>query len=275
MRFKFSEMSVERIVLALWRRINAVPDKISWNFSIRALDNRSALKKFKDIHKGEKCFLIANGPSLNLLDLNKIKNEITFGLNRIYLNYANMGFEPTYLVCVNKLVLEQFAEEIKKQKMPLFINWQSRKHYEDIDNVLFVERNFFSERFSENISSSLTGAATVTYAALQIIYYMGFESVVIVGMDHNFAFKGTPNKAEVRKEDRDINHFSPNYFPKGVKWETPDLLSSDYYYSIANNRFLEDGRHIYDATVDGKCNIFTKIDYDLAVSEKIIPAHLR
>jgi hypothetical protein len=259
-------MSVERIALALLRRVIAVPEKILWNISPQALKNRKCILKYKDIHKGKRCFLIANGPSLKKTNLDLIKNEITFGMNRIYLNYSNMSFKPTYLVCVNKLLLQQFSDEIKKQEMPLFINWQSRRFFKDTDNVHYIERNFFGKNFSDDISFSLNGAATVTYAALQVIYYMGFDTVVIIGMDHNFTFEGKPNQTQSRVEDNDVNHFHPNYFPKGVKWETPDLISSEYYYAIADKKNKENGRHIYDATIGGKCYVFDKIDYSTLFS---------
>ena len=44
------------------------------------------LQKLKNIHKGERCFIVANGPSLTSGDLNMLYNnkEITFGMNRIY-----------------------------------------------------------------------------------------------------------------------------------------------------------------------------------------------
>ena len=43
------------------------------------------LAELKDIHKGRRAFIIGNGPSLKQTDLSKLKNEITFGMNRIYL----------------------------------------------------------------------------------------------------------------------------------------------------------------------------------------------
>ena len=108
---KLSEISFQRIFKGIIRRIIIVPHKIAWTFSKTAKINRAELKKFHNIHAGERCFLIANGPSLSKTNINLLKNEITFGLNRIYLNYPNMEFKPSYLVCINKLFLEQFSNE--------------------------------------------------------------------------------------------------------------------------------------------------------------------
>src|SRR6187551_16933 len=55
------------------------------------------LAALKDIHKGKRAFIIGNGPSLKQTDLSKLKNEITFGMNRVYLAFPDWGFSTTYL----------------------------------------------------------------------------------------------------------------------------------------------------------------------------------
>lgn len=259
---KLSEMSLERVLVGIKRRIKNFPHEFLWTFSRTAKKNKNKIKKFRDIHKGERCFLICNGPSLNKTNLNLLKNEFTFGLNRIYLNFPKMEFEPNYIVCINDIVLSQFSNEFLNQKMPLFLNWNSRHKLAKTDNTYFIGNGFFNENFSKDISKYITPAATVTYAALQIIYYMGFTEVIIVGMDHNFHFSGKPNEAQERTENKDTNHFMPNYFPKGSQWETPDLVASDYYYDIAKKQFNKNKRAIYDATIGGKCNVFLKRDLE-------------
>ncbi|MGF7141313.1 6-hydroxymethylpterin diphosphokinase MptE-like protein [Roseimarinus sediminis] len=261
-KYKIEELSLKRIFKGVQRRIINIPHKFAWVFSQAAKDNRNKLKRFYNIHSGERCFLIANGPSLTNTNINLLANEITFGLNRIYLNYPNMEFTPNYLVCINKLVLNQFANDFHNEKMPKFFNWESRNIYKNDNDIYFVGNGLNSIKFSKDISKSLTPAATVTYAALQIIFYMGFKEVIIIGMDHSFQFKGKPNEAQKRNEERDINHFAPNYFPKGSKWETPDIVATEYFYRIAKQEFEMDERFIYDATINGKCTIFEKRDLE-------------
>ena len=48
--------------------------------------------------RGERAFVIGNGPSRNKFDLKFLKDEVTFGVNEIYLNYETMGYHPTYYV---------------------------------------------------------------------------------------------------------------------------------------------------------------------------------
>jgi hypothetical protein len=64
------------------------------------------LGALKDIHKGERCFVIGNGPSLKNTDISKLENEFTFGMNRIYLMFPELGFHTTYFASINDLVVE-------------------------------------------------------------------------------------------------------------------------------------------------------------------------
>lgn len=69
-------------------------------FSVKQyLLNRSTchqLKKFKNIHKGQRCFIIGTGPSLTVEDLELLKDEICFGSNRIFEIYPRTSWRPTY-----------------------------------------------------------------------------------------------------------------------------------------------------------------------------------
>ncbi|HEY0007112.1 MAG TPA: hypothetical protein VGB55_00165, partial [Tepidisphaeraceae bacterium] len=59
------------------------------------------LPRYHNKHAGQRCFILGNGPSLKQTDLTLLKNEVTFGLNRIYMNFDAMGYETTYHVVVN------------------------------------------------------------------------------------------------------------------------------------------------------------------------------
>lgn len=68
------------------------------------------IRKFKNIHAGERCFIVATGPSLTYEDLDKIKNEITFGVNSICLSYDKTDFRPTYFGVVDYDVYQKLKD---------------------------------------------------------------------------------------------------------------------------------------------------------------------
>ena len=87
------------------------------------------LAALKDAHKGERAFVIGNGPSLKQTDLSKLKNEFTFGMNRIYLMFPELGFSTSCLVSINDLVIEQCADEMAALEIPKYIAWRSHRHF--------------------------------------------------------------------------------------------------------------------------------------------------
>lgn len=262
MRIKLKELTLTRVFEALERRILSYKDWFEWKFGEEGNINRAKLLDYKNIHKGKRCFIIANGPSLSKTDLSFLKNEITFCMNRIYLMFGKLDFVPTYYVVSNELILEQFADDISKIPTQKFLNWNRRQFYMDNSQTNFLRFYYaINEKLSTDITKGVYSGGTVTHACFQLAYYMGFDEVYIVGMDHNFVDTGVPSKTEVRTDDVDKNHFHPEYFPKGSKWQLPDLHRCEYVYRDANKRFISEGRKIVDATIGGKCTIFPKADY--------------
>ena len=101
---------------------------------------------------------------------------------------------------------------------------------------------------------------TVTYCAMQVAFYLGFETVILVGVDHGFPNAGVPNKL-VTAIGADKNHFHPDYFGKGVRWQYPDLASSEVSYRVAKAVYEQYGRRILDATINGNLTAYSKVDY--------------
>ncbi len=224
--------------------------------------SRSRMREYQDIHRGKRCFIIGNGPSLKQTDLSRLKGEFTLGMNRIYLLFPELGFPTTYFVSINDLVIEQCAAEIAALPVPKFISWHSNRHFQRFpEDMVFLYTTYTGRQFAYDMTRRIWEGATVTNVALQLAFYMGFEQVILIGVDHNFASKGEANKT-VTSDGADPNHFSANYFGKGFRWQLPDLDTSEIGYSLARTAFQQAGREVLDATVGGKLTIFPKIDYN-------------
>lgn len=239
------------------------------------------LAALKDTHKGQRAFIIGNGPSLKQTDLTKLKDEFTFGMNRIYLLFPELGFTTSCLVSINDLVIEQCAAEMAALNLPKFLAWRSYRHFlnlppttnhqlsttnhqlSTINSQLptFLYTTYTGPRFSRDVRGRVWEGATVTNVALQLAFHMGFEQVILIGVDHNFASKGDANKTVVSDGD-DPNHFSPAYFGKGFRWQLPDLETSEIGYRLARQAYESAGREVLDATIGGKLTIFKKVDYN-------------
>ena len=259
-------------LLSLWstnvrqaaRLRHHVQRQVTWLLSPVRWRSDRALLRYRNCHIGERAFVIGNGPSLNRMDLSPLKREVTFGLNRIYLGFGKLGFQTTYLVVVNRLVLEQFSSEIGQLPIPKFVSWDHRKLVSHQPQMMYI-RSRGSPSFSTDIIRGAWEGATVTYTALQLAYFMGFEQVILIGVDHSFETKGPPHK-EIVSEAGDPDHFRPDYFGKGVRWQLPNLELSHLAYGLARQAYERVGRSILDATVDGKLDVFPKIPYEEIIS---------
>ncbi len=218
------------------------------------------LAAMKDIHKGERCFIIGNGPSLKETDLSLLKNEKTMGMNRIYMLFDELGFKTTYLLSINDLVIEQCAGDFLALDVPRFFAWRSRQWLRPQPDLHFLYTSYTGPGFSTDITRRLWEGATVTNIALQVAYYLGFTEVILIGVDHSFVSQGKPNTTVVSTGD-DPNHFSGAYFGKGFRWQLPDLETSEIGYRMAREAYEKAGRRVLDATIGGKLQIFDKAEY--------------
>lgn len=240
-----------------WGELRTFP---TWSFDAAARRGRTMLQALKDKHRGERCFIIGNGPSLKTMDLRPLTHEFTFGLNRIYLLAETMDFAPTFHVTINQLVIEQCIDDLLAVPSMKFMSWKARR-YIGADAPVALLRSMPGLNFSTDAAWGVWEGATVTYVAMQLAYYMGFQKVILVGVDHNFHTKGPPHKVVV-SEGPDPNHFAPNYFGKHFRWQLPDLPTSEKAYTLAREAFEADGRLIVDATVGGMLDVFPKVAYE-------------
>jgi hypothetical protein len=244
-----------------WDALQLLPGWPEAHFHPWRQDSIRKLKEYKDFHRGERCFIIGNGPSLKKTDLTHLVRQNTFGMNRIYMAFAELGFTTTYYVSVNDLVIEQCAEDIRGLPIPKFLSWHSHPHIQPTHNTQFLYTTYLAPKFARDVSGRVWEGATVTYVALQLAFHMGFRQVILIGVDHNFTTQGKPNTTVVSQGD-DPNHFNPGYFGKGFRWQLPDLETSERAYRMAREAYAEAGREVLDATVDGKLTVFPKVDYE-------------
>ena len=154
-------------------------------------DNLERIKSLKNKHSGERCFIVGNGPSLTMEDLDLIKNEDCFAANLIFRIFDKTAWRPKYY-----FVLDRYADtgdaldSIQLEYM--FIGdyyWRVRgMNNPNAICVHSVRSHSDNEiEFSEEISKVLIAHYTVTYAMIQTAVYMGYKEIYLLGMDHSYA----------------------------------------------------------------------------------------
>lgn len=176
------------------------------------------LKKYENIHQGETAFLIGNGPSVRIEDLEKLKGNITFCCNKFYMSYADHSFRPTYTVSADDKMIEDFGNEIVRNSEGIvwfcsaFPIQQEEKEFEW---VFLQSKKLRLEKDALLAGAYHTGATLL--AALQIGYYMGIRKFVLYGVDHNFKY----DSSDAKSSRTEGNHFIGNY-REGKTWYVPN-----------------------------------------------------
>lgn len=86
------------------RRVYCLLKRIySYRFYKEYVEYNRQIRKLYNKHKGERCFVIGMGPSLNKTNFSLIKDEILFGVNALYNGLKDFGINPQYW-CVTDIV---------------------------------------------------------------------------------------------------------------------------------------------------------------------------
>jgi hypothetical protein len=233
---------------------------LSYRYLPEGRRSRRAIERLRNSASG-RCVVIGNGPSLNKMDLSVLKDVPTFGLNRGHLLFERIGGPTTYLVSVNRHVLEQSTGEMLASPCPKFFSWRRRRYVPTRRNDVIYINTSRGPGFSTDIAAmGLWEGATVTFVAMQLAFHMGYREVVLIGIDHSFSTQGPAHQLVTSAGD-DPNHFDKGYFGAGYRWQLPDLELSERAYSMAKAAFEAAGGQVLDATVDGKLAIFPKADF--------------
>jgi hypothetical protein len=233
------------------------------------------IRRFHNIHAGERCVIIGNGPSLNQLDLHKLAGEYTIGVNGIFYAAEAMGFDPTYYVVEDSMVVKDNLVAIQEYSAGhKFFPAIYRDLISKSPNVTFFNLNqafylksspaYCIPRFSTDAASRLFSGQSVTIVNLQLAYYMGFTEVILIGMDFSYSLPDTSQVTgnHILSQGDDPNHFHPDYFGKGKVWKDPKLDRVLASYQLAKQMFEADGRRILNATAGGNLHLFERANYD-------------
>jgi len=261
-------LNSQQTINPYYNAISLLKRRLVWDLNPESWISRGKLTKLRDKYKGQKAVIICNGPSLLKSDLSSLTSNgiFTFGLNKINLLFDKSDFRPSCIAAVNSLVIEQNRAFYNTTDIPLFLDSCALKFVKPKENIAFLHK--FGSRevsFARDCSISISQGATVTFVALQLAFHLGFQEVALIGCDHNFSTKG-PAHATAISEEKDVNHFDPNYFAGGVKWHLPDLPMSEAFYSVAYEVYSAFGRKLVNATEGGSLDLFPRVDLKQFVS---------
>lgn len=224
--------------------------------------NDRRIASLKDKHKGEIAFLIGNGPSVRIDDLEKLQNHVTFGCNRLYLAYDRMKFRPTYLCSSDPQMIGDFGAEMTAKHPGTVLFVARERPGVDGDFAWFEMKSTTPIEFSENVYDFVMPGGGTLIAAIQLGYHMGITRFVLYGVDHQFLYKKNENAQSVWDSAKgDGNHFISGY-RSGKPWAPPLAFQVEGAFLNCHVFLQSKGGWIKNATRGGKLEILDRIDFD-------------
>jgi hypothetical protein len=152
----------------------------------------------KDKYLGSRCFIVCNGPSLTIDDLNKIKNEYSFTMNSVINKLDLTEWSPTFYGIQDLNVFEKMPKEVFDLKcktkfisreflmtgLPIpedaiLFDLLSAGHYATNPHPIF--------KFAEDAAYGVFDGYSISYSLLQVAAHLGFREIYLLGCDCSYA----------------------------------------------------------------------------------------
>lgn len=179
------------------------------------------LEKLIDIYNGQRCFIIGNAPDIKYFNLNLLKNDIVFTVNKGYLlsNYGLLNknyhvvndpniWDLYYSDFLNIYAgVKIFSSKVYKRKT-CYRNLSDFVGYTWNINLPISRYNSFTNSFENNFplnpDSGWCDSWSVVIDATIIAYFMGFKKIYWLGISFNYDIsKSTHFYGDIRQGTTD------------------------------------------------------------------------
>lgn len=252
----------------------------------RPLELSARNVELRDLHKGQRCFVLCNGPSVKRQDIGGLSNERVFSVSNGYHHPDYSAISPAYhfvpQLTYGRLTPDDavtwFREmDSKLGRAILFLNYTERALVEKAE--LFREREVryvtFSGLFSDydplaipDISGRIPGVQSVAIMCMMAAMYMGFRQIYLLGTDHDsfrtgeytYFFEPTVLKGKDPSTDAD------GKLVGGWHDELSALAALWGQYRIIKRMAEHHGIQIFNATAGGELDEFPRVRLESVIA---------
>jgi len=244
-----------------------------YNISGANVRNKHKLEMLKDKYKGQRCFMICNGPSLRPEDLTKIYNsgDVSFGFNAIAKIYDKTPWRPTFLSAADDIVFKRMHRQMVKECETTYKIYDKTRFIRTIGAtgeklyLSFDERMELLDKpeFSSNAYKKLPSIGTSVYSIIEFAVFLGFSEIYLLGCDMSYAVN-LNRDGTIYYNDSGQNHFYAKeedaQVVSDVKPTNTWMIKVAYdYISVIQDTY---GLKVYNATRGGKLESFTRVSFD-------------
>jgi hypothetical protein len=246
---------------------------------------RDILKRngiFKDKHKGQRCFVIGNGPSLKTQDLSPLGSEITLAMSAFWKHPIVAKWQPTYYCFADPLFfdgsepMKEFFQSLGTRihsstfLVPLpaaeVIQEQGLLPSEQTYYVAFNGTLGGGRVKNIDLVKSIPGVQSSSQLGIMVAMYMGCSPIYLLGLDHDWlAHRGADRHFYEGKtvEDHPRAHGDLSLISYKVDAQAIVDLWSGYEALLGLSR--QERIDILNATNGGFLDVFEKVNYEEVV----------
>jgi hypothetical protein len=227
-------------------------------------------KRLKDIHKGKRGFVICNGPSLRIEDLDYLKNEITIASNKIYLAFDQTAWRPTYFTIEDVVLWKKIGKILPK----MFRGIHRVLYGKGSENTFFTGQRIIKGLgrctipfdgkylFSNNLVKGVYTGFCITFVNLQFAVHLGLNPIYIIGCDHYYKEKKDYTSNVPIEVEEDVNHFIKGYRDKGEMVNPAPIDKMTEAFKNAKAFGDAAGIKIYNTTRGGHLEVFKRLNFE-------------
>lgn len=243
---------------------------------------RSLLKKnlaLRNIHKGERCFILATGSSIKHQNLKLLRGETCIAVSNFFVHPDYAAINPKYYCIapyhlpITEAAWQNWMNEIENgtRDAKMFFG-MSDKGRNEADGR-FKDRDLYYLRFSGSrdgslphnvdISQTIPGPQSVTIMALHIALYMGFKEVYLLGCDHDWILHMNKSRHFYSEENHAIVRSGYNeWFQEDLEGQFQDYVTLWQQYKRIREIANRIGVQTFNATEGGLLDVFPRVKYE-------------
>ena len=245
--------------------------------SVQAVLDRN--KVLLNRHAGERCFVLATGPSIKNQDLKPLEGENCIAVSNFYVHPAFAVVKPRYYCVVSyhpPITEEAWQGWLAEMAAGtgdavMFFSLADRERVQR--NGLFAGRKIHYLKFGGswdmliargvNITRSVPSAQSVTIMALMIAIYTGFRQIYLLGCDHDWILHLNESSHFYKENQHALSRKGYNeWFGADLESYCQDYIRLWQQYKALQRITNDQSIQIYNATAGGLLDVFPRVNYE-------------
>jgi hypothetical protein len=159
-------------------------------------------QKLRDRHQGERCFILATGPSIKTQDLTLLKGETCIAVSNFFVHPDYQIIQPKYYCIapyhqpITEKAFQSWLDELSLGigNAEIFFSIKDRQRIENKIRFEQTKVNYLNLtgdwqqlfNYGINLTKALPAPQSVPVMALQLSIYLGFKEIYLLGCDHDW-----------------------------------------------------------------------------------------